>query len=172
MSEKEVIEKEIADAFIELYNFKMGTSFCIIEYSDAPDIRCKDSKGSIFNFEITLTEDRPKDIQAMLGRSDHRSVDNLKKHLADIRSGKKDSLEIISCLEGNVTDMIVGRIQSKIQKSYGSNIALVVRDSSPVCWDWELVADHIKSALNLQINPFDKGIWVITFCKDRIFRLV
>ena len=84
MNEKEAIEKATADAFIELYNSETGSSFSIIEYSDAPDIRCQDPEKNKFNFEITLTEDRPKDIQANLGRSDQRSLDALKKHLEEV----------------------------------------------------------------------------------------
>lgn len=172
MNEKEAIERATAEAFIDLYNRELGTSFSIVEYSDAPDIRCKDSKGNVFNFEITLTEDRPKDIQAALGRSNHRSIEALRQHLDDVRAGKANPLERTSCLQGNVTDMIVNRILPKLQKDYGSNVALVIRDSSPVCWDWDLVVDQIKDMLNLQRNPFDKGIWIISFRKDRIFQLV
>lgn len=172
MNEKKAIEKATADAFIKLYNYEMGTSFFIVDYSDAPDIRCKDSKGNIFNFEITLTEDRPKDIQAALGRSDHRSAEALRKHLADIRAGKANPLERVSCLQGNIADMLVSRIQSKLQKDYGSSVALVVRDSSPVCWDWDLVVEQTKNTLNLQRNPYDKGIWIISFGKDKIFRIL
>ena len=104
MNEKEAIEKATANAFIKLYNSEMGTSFTIVEYSDAPDIRCKDQDGNIFNFEITLTEDRPKDIQAALGRSDHRSVDNLRKHREEVKAGKANPLERVSCLQGNRND--------------------------------------------------------------------
>lgn len=172
MTEKESIEKATADAFIDLYNSQMGTSYSIVEYSDAPDIRCKDPKGDMFNLEITLTEDRPKDIQAAVGRSNHRSVEALREHLADVRAGKANPLERASCLQRNVTNMIVHRILPKLQKDYGTNVALVIRDSSPVCWDWDLVVDHVKNMLNLQRNPFDKGIWIISFCKDRIIRLI
>jgi len=172
LNEKEAIEKATADAFIGLYNHEMGTSFSIVEYSDAPDIRCKDMKGNTFNFEITLTEDRSEDIKAALGRSNHRSIEALRQHLDDVREGKANPLEKASCLQGNVTDMIVTRILSKLRKDYGSNVALVIRDSSPVCWDWDLVVGQIKVMLNLQRNPFDKGIWIISFRKDRVFRLV
>ena len=68
--------------------------------------------------------------------------------------------------------MIVSRILPKFQKDYGSNVALVIRDASPVCWDWDLVVDQIRDMLNLPRNPFDKGICLISFRKDRIFRLV
>jgi hypothetical protein len=169
LNEKEAIEKGTAGAFIELYNIKMGTSFSIFEYSDAPDIRCKDKEGNTFNLEITLTEDKPKDIQAALGRSDHRSLEALKKHLSD---EKANPMEWVSCLQGDVTEMIVSRINPKLENDYGANVALVVRDSSPLDWDWEFVVDQIKSKLNLVRNPFDKGIWVISNSKDRIIQLV
>ena len=172
MNEIEAIEKATADAFLGLYNHEMGTSFSIVEYSDAPDIRCKDTKGNTFNFEVTLTEDRPKDIQAALGRSKHRSIEALRQHLDEVRAGKANPLERASYLQGKVTDMIISRILPKLQKDYGSNVALVIRDSSPVCWDWDLVVDQIRNMLNLSRNPFDRGIWIISFRKDRIFRLV
>lgn len=171
MNEKEAIEKATADAFVELYNRQMGTSFSIMEYSDAPDIRCKDQKGNIFNFEITLTEDRSKDIQAALGRSNHRSIEALRQHLADVRAGKANPLERVSCLQGNVTEMIVNRVLPKLQKDYGSNVALVIRDASPICWDWDLAVNNIKSMIPSQRNPFDKGIWIISFRKDKIYRI-
>lgn len=170
MHENQAIEKATADAFVELYNREMGTSFSIVEYSDAPDIRCKDPQGNVFNFEITLTEDRPNDIKAVLGRSDHRGIAALRQNLADVRAGKAHLR--VSCLQGNVVDMIVNRISPKLPKDYGSNVALVIRDSSPVCWDWDLATNQISAMLNLQRNPFDKGIWILSFRKDRIFRVV
>jgi len=172
LNEKEAIEKVTANAFVDLYNHEMGTSFSIAEYSDAPDIRCRDIKGNIFNLEITLTEDREKDIAAALGRSDHRSIELLRKHLVEGKVGKANSLERVNCLQGNVTDMIVDRILPKLKKDYGSNAALVIRDTSPVCWDWELVIDDIRQMLASQRNPFDKGIWIISFRKDKIYRII
>jgi hypothetical protein len=171
LNEKEAIEKATADAFIELYNLEMGTSFSIIEYSDAPDIRCRDLNGSIFNFEITLTEDREKDIAAALGRSDHRSIGALRKHLDEVKAGKANPLDRVSCLQGNVTQMIVSRILPKLKKDYGSNVGLVIRDSSPVSWDWALVMEDIKHLLKSHRNPFDMGIWIISFRKDKIYRI-
>jgi hypothetical protein len=172
LNEKEAIEKATADAFIELYNSEMGASFSIIKYSDAPDIRCQDPEGNKFSFEITLTEDRLKDIKANLGRSDHKSLDSLKKHLEDVKAGKANPLGRASCLQGNVTEMIVSRIQPKLKKDYGSNVALVVRDASLVGWDWDMVINQIKAQLNFERNPFDKGIWIITYLKDNIYRVL
>ena len=151
---------------------RLCKSFFIVEYSDAPDVRCKNAEGNTFNFEITLTEDRLRDIQATLGRSNHRSLESLKKHLADVKAGKTDPHERASCLQGNVAGMIVSRINPKLKKDYGPDVALVIRDSSPVSWDWEMVLDQIKNMLNLKRNPFDKGIWIISFGKDRIFRIL
>ena len=172
MNEKESIEKATADAFIKLYNLEYGTSFSVIEYSDSPDIRCKDEDGNSLNLEITLTEDRPRDIQAALGRSDHKSPESLKKHLEEVKAGRANPLERVSCLQGNVTSMIVSRIQPKLKKDYGSSVALVIRDSSTLDWDWEVVRDQIVDGLNLKQNPFDKGIWVISKSKDRILKIL
>jgi hypothetical protein len=178
LNEKQAIEKATADAFITLYNSEMETSFSTVEYSDAPDVRCKDPDGNILNFEITLTEDRPKDIQALLGRSDHRNVESLKKHLADVKTGKANPLQRTSCLQGNVTEMIVDRILSKWKKHYGPHTALVIRDTSPVEWDWEVVIKQIKTSLENRLKkeklartPFDRGIWILANTKDRIFRI-
>ncbi len=172
MNEKEAIEKETADAFVKLYNAEMGKSFSIVKHSDNPDFRCIDSEGNTFNFEATLTEDQPEDIKAALGRSDHRSIEAAKKHRADVKAGKANPLERVSCLQGNVVQMIVSRIQPKLKKDYGSNVALVIRDASPLDWDWDMVIDQIKSQLSLDRNPYDKGIWIITLRKDTIYRVL
>ena len=172
VKEKEAIEKETADAFVKLYNLKTNSSFSIIEYSDAPDIRCKDSEGNKFNFEITLTEDHPKDIAALRGRSNHKSIESLKKHLEEVKVGRADPLERASCLQGNVAAMIASRIQAKLSKDYGPNTALVIRDSSPLYWPWDEVKDQIEATLDLKRNQFDKGIWVISYSKDKIYELL
>lgn len=38
MNEKEAIEKETADSFVQLYNQQMKTSYAIVEYADVPDV--------------------------------------------------------------------------------------------------------------------------------------
>ncbi len=172
MNEKEAIERATAEAFIDLYNSKMGTSYAINEHSDAPDVGCRDANGNSLNLEITLTEDNPGDIQALLGRSDHKSLDALKKHNEAVKQGKVSALDGMSCLQGNVTSMIAQRIRSKLTKDYGPNTALVIRDSSAVGWDWDLVVDQIRGVVNLAKNPYDQSIWIISYSKDRIFRLV
>ncbi len=81
-------------------------------------------------------------------------------------------MDRISCLQGDVCDMIIGRIEPKLKKDYGPNAALVIRDTSRLDWDWALVADQIKRNLCIKRNPFDRGIWIISNSKDKIFRLV
>ncbi len=171
LDEKKAIEKGTAEGFLKLYNQKMNTSYKIIEHSDAPDIRCEDTVGNRMNLEVMMTEDRPGDIQAALGRSDQRSVEALKSHLAEVRAGRASIFEQVGCLEGNVSAMLVRRIQSKVQKDYGPNTALVIRDISGGNWDWNSVVDDITARLDLSRNPYDKGIWIISNSKDRIFML-
>ena len=170
LDEKKSIERATAEAFIFLYNCRMATTFAIVEYSDAPDVRCRDVEGNLLNLEITLTEDRSGDIQSALGRSDARSVEELRKHLADVKAGKANILDRVSCLQGNVVEVLQDRICSKLQKDYGPNTALVVRDASPLGWDWESVVDRLRDSLDLTRNPFDEGIWIVTYSKDRIIQ--
>ena len=172
MGEKEKIERATADAFLLLYNEEQGADYAVKEYSDKPDIRCIDSKGNKFNFEITLTEDRPGDIKARLGRSEDRSLEALEAHLKRVKAGLEDPLANVSRLDTNVTDILIQRIVPKMMKRYGPNTALVVRATSGVDWDWNLMAGKIKQRLSDLENPYDKGIWLISTMKDRIFRLV
>ena len=79
----------------------------------------------------------------------------------------------VSHLQGNVVETIVERIQSKLKKDYGTHddVALVVRDTSPVSWDWGDVVDQIRDALELERTPYRAGIWIISFLKDQIYRV-
>jgi len=170
MSEKTAIERATAEGFIVLYNQAMGTDYQVIEVSDSPDARCANSSGEPLNIEITLTEDEPGDIQAALGRSEKRSLEARCEHLQKVAAG----LEVpkIYSLTENVSDIAMKRIRSKIKKRYGPNTALVVRDSSGVDWDWDLAAEKIKADIKSEANPFDRGIWILSHSKDRLFRIV
>ncbi len=173
MTEKEAIELETAKHFINLYNTKMSASFSIVKHSDAPDFHCEDNNGTELKLEITLTEDRPGDIQALLGRSDARSPEAMKRHNEAVKRGEASIFDSISCLQGDVSQMAKNRIQPKIDKMrYGSNTALVVRDVSPLEWSWEANLDDLASSLDLRNNPFDKGIWLIAVSSNRIFKIV
>ena len=172
MTEKEQIERATAEGFIPLYNKEMNASYMIAEYSDAPDVRCVDAQGNKLNLELTLTEDRPGDIQARLGRSNDRGLEALRAHVEKVKAGKADALERVSSLNGNITEVVLTRIQAKMNKRYGLNSALVVRDTSGVDWDWSLVIQDLCNHLKHIPNPFDKGIWILSCSKDRIFHVV
>ena len=162
MDEKQKIEYETAKDFLKLYNCKFGKSYAIDGLSDAPDVKCKDEiTGGKLNLEITLTEDRKGDIQAILGRSNSRDINVM------IENGLKSS-----CLQGEVSQILTQRIQKKLNKTYGKNTALIIRDTSGVPWDWNSVSNELKKSLDLSKNSFDKGIWIINRWGDKIFRIV
>lgn len=169
MCEKQAIEKATAEGFLDLYNQLQGTDFRIVEISDAPDVRCMDSLGNTLNLEITTTEDRPGDIKAVLGRSNSRSLETLRTHMERVARGEEQPQ--FSSLSDEVSDQLVGRLQSKMMNDYGSNTALVVRDTSGVDWDWDDVIPTIRSRLDLTKNPFSQGIWVLFRAKDRLFQI-
>lgn len=171
-SEKEKVEISTADAFIDLYNAKMNSSFEVVEYSDAPDVRCKDASGNVLNLEITLTEDRAGDIPAILGRSNNKSISSQREHLNKVRAGKASIFEQVSSLSENVAAILIQRIKAKSKKDYGASVALVLRDSSPVGWDWEHIVPEINAQLSEVHLPFEHGVWLLTFTKDRIIQIV
>lgn len=171
MDEKKEIERETAEAFIKLYNDERGATYEVIKYSEAPDIRCIDSEGNKLSIEITMTEDRPGDIQAILGRSDALSLSRFKDHRDKVKAGEAKWLERVSHQDDLIV-MVISRIQPKLKKDYGPSTALVVRDTSAVNWDWDHISDQIKDSLDLSHNPFDKGIWIISYTKDRIFSII
>lgn len=170
MSEKQAIEKATAEGFLVLYNQLQGTDFRIVEMSDAPDVRCVDSLGKALNLEITITEDRLGDIKAVLGRSNSRSLEALRPHGERVARGEEQPQ--FSSLSDEVSDQLVGRLQSKMMNHYGSYTALVVRDTSGVDWDWSYVIPTIRSRLDLTKNPFSQGIWVLSRAKDRLFQIL
>jgi len=163
MTEKQQIEKSTAEKFIKLYNAKVGTSFEVKELSDHPDVICEDSIGNQLKLEITLTEDRDGDIQALLGRSEHKSLEHAKQH----------GMGPASALSGNVTEHAYHRILAKMYKDYGTNVALVVRDVSPLGWDWDIEKSKLAQKLENVSSPFDKGIWILTLPPNQnmIFRI-
>lgn len=172
MNEKETIERETAEAFLMHYNSQTGCSYEIVKHSDAPDFLCREKDGHELRLEITLTEDHPGDIQGLLGRSDARSPEALKRHLEAVKQGKESIFQWVSCLQGNVCEMAATRIQPKLKKDYGPHTALVVRDTSGIPWSWDAILGDIAASLDLKHNPFDEGIWVISSSKNKIFRVM
>lgn len=169
VNEKQRIEFGTADGFLRLYNRHFGTSFRVSEQSDAPDIRCSDETGRQLNLEITATEDADRDIQALLGRSDHKSLEALVEHKERVSKGL-ESPHFSSFADAKKT--LMARIESKLDKDYGRNTALVVRDTSGCDWEWDEVAAEVAAALDQARNPFDEGIWLLTRVKDKLFQIV
>ena len=171
MNEKQAIERATADAFLTIYNSEFETSYKIVEHSDAPDVLCEDESGQTLNLEITLTEDREGDIPALLGRSEARSFEALEARRKAVENGEASPSELTDCFPGNVSDMILQRIQAKLSKDYGPDTALIIRDTSRLPWDWELVVSDLRSSLDLGRNRFDRGIWIYSHMRKRIFRV-
>jgi hypothetical protein len=170
MNEKEAIERATAEAFLQHYNEMHVTSFRIIEHDDGPDIIASNDLGDRLQVEITMTEDLVGDIKAALRRSEVRSIESLRRHIQLVRQGKAEPRA--SSLATNVTDSLKQRIQAKMKKRYGPNTALVIRDTSGVDWDWDLVLGEIKASFGDELNPFDRGIWILNRSKDRLFELL
>lgn len=169
-SETQKIELATAEAFFRLYNAQHATTYSVNRVAgprEVPDIFASDSGGREFNLEITLTEDGPGNIAALLGRSDSLSIEKLKQENESVRAGNAQPR--INSLQGNAFPVLLGRISKKLTKRYGAHTALVVRDTS--FWDWELVIPSIQAHLNSKAVPFDLGIWLLTAEKTTIFQL-
>lgn len=172
MTEKEAIELDTAERFLKLYNSQECTSYRIVKHGDAPDFQCQDDQGPSLYLEVTQTEDRCGDIPALRGRSDARSPEALKQHLDAVKRGEASIFDSVSCLRGNVLQMAHNRIQPKLAKDYGLDVALVVRDVSPLGWNWETAIDDLAASLDLVNSPFRKGIWILSPASNKIFRVV
>lgn len=169
MSEKQAIEKATAEGFLVLYNQLQGTNFRIVKLSDAPDVHCIDSHGKVLNLEITSTEDCLGDIKAILGRSNSRSVETLRAHNERVARGEERPQ--VSSFSDEVSDHLLGRLRSKMKNGYGLRVALVVRDTSGVDWDWDDIIPAIQNQLDFTKNPFSQGIWVLSRAKNRLFQI-
>jgi hypothetical protein len=160
VSETRRIERAAAEGFLRLFNQQFEADYKIVELGDAPDVRCQDSDGRVLNLEVTQTEDRQQDIQAAMGRSDHRNAEHISLSSSE------------SSLQGNVLEQAAERISEKLLMRYGASTALVVRDTSSVEWDWSLVVDEFKTKLDLTQNPYDKGIWVLNRPKTKLYQII
>lgn len=169
MNEKQRIEQATAEGFLLLFNQQFDTHYRIVGFGDAPDVRCNGLNGEELNLEITLTEDHPRDIQALLGRSSHKSLEALKEHNKRVAEGKEKPQ--FSSLSGNVLAQVAGRINQKLVKCYGPDTALIVRDTSGLDWDWELVLEELKEKTNSKRYPFDKGIWLLNLMMTKLYRV-
>lgn len=171
-SEKQKIELASAEGFVAHYNTKYGTSYQIYKVAgegETPDVLARDVQGNELGMEVTLTEDRAKDIASNLGRSEHKSGTALAAHLQLVKQGKEELR--FSTLTGNVMDILLQRIKAKLKMRYGINTALIVRDTSAVPWSWDDVAHLVQSNLAGLTVPFDRGIWLVSRDKESITNL-
>jgi len=169
MNEKEAIERATAEGFLALYNEVFNETYRIVDHADAPDMRCENSCNEMLCLEITLTEDRQNDITALLGRSDHRSLNALRKSRDP--NSPDTTFPLGSSLSDNVSVMLASRVSAKLSKDYGTRVALVVRDTSGVDWSWETVLDQVRADLDLSRNPFDMGIWLVNRRMNKLYRI-
>ena len=157
-SDKETLEVANATMFLELFNGAHGTQFSIIKHGDAPDFECADeSSGDSFALEMTMTQDRELDIAARSGRSESRSVRALREQLEAVREGKATALEGVDTPE-NWNEQLARCLEAKAAKDYGKNVALAIRDVSPMRWD----VDHARIAevCRRAAPRFGRGLWL------------
>lgn len=146
-NEKEQIEIATAEKFLRTYNLELNTNFIPYEISDAPDILCKDTiTNEKLALEITLHEDIKGEIPFLLAKRKEQPKSKITGNT--VRQFEGDSLPIL-----------IEVIKKKLIKDYGKNVALVVRQVSPIPWTYD--TEYIRSKINLEINPFDKGIWIL-----------
>ena len=161
LTEKQLIEKATAEAFLSFYNQKNGSCFVVKHVADdgeVPDVFAVDVNGDALGIEVTLTEDYPGDVAQALGRRSSIAT-------------RQKSDHVIS-RDGVVIDILLDRIQRKLYKDYGNNVALVVRETG-VIWDWdEESLSRVGRLLSSARVPFDRGIWLISSCKSRLYCLL
>jgi len=167
LSEKQLIELATAEGFLVRYNALHGSTYSVEHVAgegETPDVFTKDASGQVLGIEVTLTEDNPGDIPSVLGRSNRKSVESLRTHLRQVREGREPLR--VNCLSENVLAVLSSRINAKLSKRYGNNVALVIRDTSGVPWDWNQVVPVLRESLSAQTIPFDRGIWLLSRCKS------
>lgn len=169
LSEKQRIEFSTANGFLHFFNVQHGFGYEMAHVAgdgEVPDIVARDASGNILNIEVTQTEDRPKDIAAALGRSEHKSIDALRAHLEAVRKGR-ESVKF-SSLQGNVIEILQETINKKLNMRYGANTVLVIRETSGVSWDWKTIVPQLQDYLDRKQVLFNHGIWLLSRAKDRL----
>jgi hypothetical protein len=170
-TETQAIELATAEGFLAHYNALEATDYRVVAVAvpgQSPDVECANSVGGTLWLEVTITEDRPRDAQALVGRSDHKSLAATRDFLSRVKSGKAKMT--VNSLQGNVTAILVERLRRKFNNRYGRNVALVVREAG-VSWDWEPVLPLVHEALRDSANPFDRGVWILSRGKERLTRV-
>lgn len=168
LSEKQRIEHSTAEGFLDLFNAQTGSQYQVVHIAgpnEVPDVVAKDAAGNFLNIEVSMTEDHDGDVAALLGRSEHKSVEALKTHIEAVKSGAA-SISVNS-LQDNAVEKLAERIDKKLCKDYGKNVALVIRETS-IPWDWESVVPMIQTWLHGKRVPFDRGIWLLSRDRSRL----
>lgn len=166
--ETQAIERATAEGFLVLYNERQGADYRVVRVAgrgESPDVECVNSAGGALWLEVTMTEDNPGDIQALLGRSNLKSVDALHDLLRRVKLGTAKMP--VNRIDDNVKAVLIQRLQRKFQKRYGTNVALVVRETS-IPWDWELILPDVRTEFCGSSIPFDRGVWLLSYGKDRL----
>lgn len=146
MSEKESIEQGTAEEFLRAYKSHTGEDFVIIEHSDSPDFRCRNTKtGDLLDLEITLLEDVHGDAKYRLRRGDRPGVRRF---------------------DNDTVNRFKERIADKCGKDYGPHAALVLRQVAPL-WtiaDWDMYRCDFQAVIPDRCKiAFRKGIWILTW---------
>jgi predicted AAA+ superfamily ATPase len=103
-------------------------------------------------------------------QSDYRIVDvpGARDESPDLRcenSAGEELLLEITLLDGRMAERMI----DKMKKRYGPRTALVVRHASGWDPDWDWVLEDLRKALPIETNPFDRGIWIMSNDKTRLF---
>jgi hypothetical protein len=170
-TETQAIERATAEGFLAHYNEREATDYRVVAVAgpgESPDVKCVSSGGDELWLEITITEDNPGDAQALLGRSDHKSLDALRDLLDKVKTGRAKMP--INRLDGNVLQILIERLRRKFEKRYGPNVALVVREAGGP-WDWEHVLPVVRDTFSDSTIPFDRGVWLLSHAKDHLTRV-
>lgn len=152
LSEKQLIEQATARIFLEIYNERESTDFAIVELGDTPDVTCKDEDtGKELYLEITLLEDWPGDIQALLGRGTRRESSPVTGYPAI--SFEQDTLRVLR-----------ERLEDKLLSQYDSRTALVIRQVG-ILWsaeDYKRHTHHMAAQVfKGRENHYGAGVWII-----------
>lgn len=154
VEEKRAIENATVKGFLDLYNLEKADDFRITTHGDSPDFVCTNSVGRRLNIETTTAHDDRNDMQVLLGRATSRKRP---------RSAR---------LRDFVLANLLTIIREKQLKRYGSNTALVIRQTSGVDWDWEMEIEAIRSGFPGQTSPYDVGVWIIDRTMTKIWRVL
>ncbi|MBU6421063.1 MAG: hypothetical protein KGQ62_03175 [Gammaproteobacteria bacterium] len=169
--EKQAIERATAEGFLLHYNREHGTDYRVDSVAGpgiSPDVECINSAKAILWIEITMTEDSFGDIKSALGRSEHKSFSATRIHLSEVKEGKGEIP--FNQLDGNVRMQLVEVLKQKFQKRYGQNVALVVR-ATGVDWDWQLILPRVQAEFHDNRIPFDRGVWLLSRAKNRLYKI-